>query len=177
VKPGKALKFADAVKETNRMTCAEHRDLTQQLWYMYPQDVKRREGHPAPFPEKLPARLIKLYTFGAAGDFPGEIVADPFVGTGTTCAVAKRMGRRFIGIDINPAYVEIARERVEKAVVGDIPQLLVGTPPWPSTEGLEATKLKSIGRAVGETKHKRKTYGRAAPRSKAGRTADPMENA
>ena len=50
------------------MTATEHRDLTQQTWFMYPQDVKRREGHPAPFPEKLPARLIKLYSLAATGD-------------------------------------------------------------------------------------------------------------
>jgi DNA modification methylase len=42
-------------------------------------------------------------------------VLDPFMGTGTTAAVAKRMGRRFIGIDINPRYVELARERVRAA--------------------------------------------------------------
>jgi hypothetical protein len=148
------------------MTCAEHRDLTQQVWFMYPQDVKRREGHPAPFPEKLPARLIQLYTFGAAGDFPGEIVLDPFVGAGTACVVAKRMGRRFIGIDINFAYAEIARERVEKAVVGDIPQLLCGFGKWPTKEDLEAlatTELGNAGRKKGEAKHKRRTYGRKVP--------------
>jgi DNA modification methylase len=57
---------------------------------MMPADIRRQKGHPAPFPEKLPGRLIRLYTFGAAGDFPGEVVLDPFCGTGTTCAVAKR---------------------------------------------------------------------------------------
>ena len=58
---------------------------------------------------------MRLYSYGAVGRFPGEIVLDPFVGTGTTCAVAKRMGRRFIGIDLDAAYIRIARERVRNA--------------------------------------------------------------
>ena len=163
VKPGKPRKFASSVIAANRMSGVIKRDLIQQVWFMYPEDVKRRGGHPAPFPEILPARLIKLFTFGAVDDFPGEIVLDPFCGGGTTCAVAKMMGHRWIGIDINEHYVEMARERVEKAVVGNVPLLLVGTPPWPSTEGLEATKLGFIGRAAGEAKHKRRTYGRKVP--------------
>ena len=127
--------------------------------------MKRRDGHPAPFPEKLPARLIRLYTFGAAGDFPGEIVLDPFVGTGTTCVAAKRMGRRFIGIDINPAYVEIARERIEKAAVDGGPLLLVGFPKYATKDELEAlsaTELGTAGREA-EAKHKRRTYARKVP--------------
>jgi hypothetical protein len=86
--------------------------------------------------------------------------------SGTTCVAAKRMGRRFIGIDNNPAYVEIARERVEKAIVGDTPILVVGTPVWPTqAEAVEQVKKKfeTIGREAGEAKHKRRTYGRAAP--------------
>src|SRR5215472_4500243 len=100
VKPGKPRKFDAAVKDANQLTRTEWLDLTQQVWFMYPQDVKREGDHPAPFPEKLPGRLMRLYTYGAAVEFPGEIVLDPFVGTGTTCAVAKSMRRRYVGIDI-----------------------------------------------------------------------------
>jgi SAM-dependent methyltransferase len=153
------------VKEANRID-AEHRDLTQQVWFAMPQDIQRKEGHPAPFPEKLPARLIALYTFGATEGFAGEIILDPFCGTGTTCAVAKRMGRRWVGIDINPAYVEMARERVEGAERDGGPQLLCGFGKWPSKaelEALAATELGNAGREKGEAKHKRQTYGRAAP--------------
>jgi modification methylase len=82
---------------------------------MYPEDVKREGDHPAPFPEKLPARLMRLYTYAAVGRFRGEIVLDPFVGTGTTCAVAKTIGRRYTGIDINPAYIKFAQERIRDA--------------------------------------------------------------
>lgn len=70
VKPGKPPRFSDAVKAANRLSRAEWLDLTQQVWFI----------HPAPFPEKLPARLMRLYTQGAVGDFAGEIVLDPFVG-------------------------------------------------------------------------------------------------
>jgi modification methylase len=83
VKPGKPPKFSAERKAANRLTDALWTDLIQQIWNVHPADVKRVAGHPAPFPEKLPARLVRLYTYTS------EIVLDPFVGTGTTCAVAK----------------------------------------------------------------------------------------
>jgi modification methylase len=165
VKPGKPPKFAKQMKEANKLSLAEHRDLTQQVWFMISADVKRKKGHPAPYPAKLPGRLIALYTRGAVGDFLGEIVLDPFVGSGTTCAVAKRMGRRFIGIDIEPRYVQLAQERVDAAVAGDVPILLVGKPSYPNK-----AELKALPEAVvrldaerGKAKHHRKTYGRGGP--------------
>src|SRR6516164_10815806 len=136
VKPGKPPKFDAEVKKANALSRTEWLDLTQQVWFMYPVDVKRDGDHPAPFPEKLPARLMRLYTYGAAAGFPGEIVLDPFAGTGTTCAVAKRMGRRYVGIDIDPDYVRLAQERVGNA--GDAaPRLLVGRAKYPGREELE----------------------------------------
>jgi DNA modification methylase len=162
VKPGKPPKFEADVKEANALTRTEWLDLTQQVWFMYPEDVKREGDHPAPFPEKLPARLMRLYTVGAVADFPGEIVLDPFVGTGTTCAVAKSMGRRFIGIDVNPAYVKIAQERIRDAL-GVEPVLLVGRAKYPGKEELAAMAAADAAGTTGkyaEKKHKRKTYGR-----------------
>lgn len=161
VKPGKPPKFQSDVKEANELTRTEWLDLAQQVWFMYPEDVKREGDHPAPFPEKLPARLMRLYTYGAVARFPGEVVLDPFVGTGTTCAVAKSMGRRYVGIDINPAYVKIAAARIRDAV-GFEPLLLVGRPKFPSKDELRqiaAAEAGTNGRAA-EAKHKRKTYGR-----------------
>jgi DNA modification methylase len=117
VKPGKN-KIAPAVKAANRMPDKLHLNLTQQSWFMMPTKINRNRAkdHPAPFPEVLPAHLIRLYTFGAplgtdASGFPGEIVVDPFVGTGTTSAVAKRMGRRFIGIDRVEKYAAMSPSR------------------------------------------------------------------
>lgn len=161
VKPGKPPHFAPAVKDANRLTRAQWLDLTQQVWFMYPQDVRRGGDHPAPFPEKLPARLIRLYTYGAAGRFPGEMVLDPFAGTGTTCAVAKSMGRRTVGIDINPDYARLAAQRLRDAARRE-PLFFVGRPRFPGRSELKtiaATAVASNGKAA-EAKHKRKTYGR-----------------
>lgn len=164
VKPGKPPKFSPDVKAANKLDQGEWVDLTQQIWFMYPEDIKREGDHPAPFPEKLPARLIRLYTFGAAHGFEGELVLDPFVGTGTTCAVAKSMGRRFIGFDISQSYADIARDRIANARPRT-PLLLVGRAKYPSKDELieMAAELGQPAQAdavAGEQKHKRKTYGR-----------------
>ena len=64
-------------------------------------------GHPAPFPEELPNRLIKLFSFH------GDTVLDPFIGSGTTAVSAKKLGRKFVGYDINPEYIKIAKNRLK----------------------------------------------------------------
>ena len=61
----------------------------------------RRVGHPAPFPEELPRRLIKLYSY------PEDLVLDPFSGSGTTLVAAKRLGRNSLGVEINAAFCEL----------------------------------------------------------------------
>ncbi|MDQ3809513.1 MAG: site-specific DNA-methyltransferase, partial [Chloroflexota bacterium] len=61
----------------------------------------RRVGHPAPFPEELPRRLIKLYSY------PEDVVLDPFAGSGTTLVAARKLGRRAIGVEINPAFCDL----------------------------------------------------------------------
>src|ERR1700732_359514 len=161
VKPGKPPKFDADVKEANALTRTEWLDLSQQVWFMYPEDVKREGDHPAPFPEKLPARLMRLYTYQAVGNFPGEGVLDPFVGTGTTCAVAKSMGRRYIGIDVNAHYITLAQQRVRDAPECE-PLLLVGRAKYPGKEELRQMLVKNAGTAgrLAEAKHKRRTYGR-----------------
>lgn len=164
VKPGKPPKFEPEVKEANRLSRTEWIDLAQQVWFMYPEDVKRDGDHPAPFPSKLPARLVRLYTYGAVGNFDGEIVLDPFVGTGTTCAVAKSMGRRFIGIDINEKYITLAEQKIANAPPFD-PLLLVGRAKYPGKEELLEIAQSDAGTKgkEAEAKHKRKTYGRTVP--------------
>ena len=62
--------------------------------------------HPAPFPEKIAERCIK-----ATSDV-GDLVLDPFIGSGTTAAVAKRLGRNYLGIELNPEYIKLAEERI-----------------------------------------------------------------
>jgi DNA modification methylase len=161
VKPGKPPKFERHVKAGNELTRTEWLDLAQQVWFIYPQDVRRESEHPAPFPEKLAARLLRLYSYGAVADFSGEVVLDPFAGSGTTCAVAKSMGRRYVGIDINETYVRIAEKRVRDASAF-APLLFVGRPKYPAREVLRemaAGETGSNGKAA-TRKHKRKTYGR-----------------
>ena len=82
-----------------------------------------------------------------ASEFAGEIVVDPFCGTGTTCVAAKRMGRRWIGIDRVKKYAEMARQRVAHTAVDGGPMLLVSTPKQQSRNALEAT-WKSLTIAV-----------------------------
>ena len=167
VKPGKPPKFPDLVKEENKMIQGEWIDLAQQVWFMYPENVKRDGDHPAPFPEKLPGRLIRMYTYGAAGDFPGEVVLDPFCGTGTACAIAKRMNRRYVGIDISQKYIKMAEERLSQSAPNTPPNLLVGRAKYPGKDELtDLNETLATGNAGKDAfaKHKRETYGRASPK-------------
>lgn len=63
-------------------------------------------NHSAAFPIELPEWFIKLFTQ------PGDVVLDPFMGSGTTAQAAMRLGRNFVGIDLSPEYVALARERL-----------------------------------------------------------------
>lgn len=78
---------------------------TRSVW-TFPAVSARKIGHPAPFPQELPHRLIQLYTF------KGEVVLDPFAGSGTTCLAAAVDGRHFIGYEINQEYIELAEKRL-----------------------------------------------------------------
>lgn len=126
VKPGKSKKYPKNVKENEKLKKHEWVDLIQQVWFMIPEDISRKKNHPAPFPEKLPARLIRMFSYGAFNSFEGDIILDPFVGTGTTCVVAKKMNRRFIGIDISASYIEHAKSKLYKAKPNEQINFLVG---------------------------------------------------
>jgi len=78
---------------------------TLDVWDIPPESAKRVH-HPAPFPVELPERLIRLYTYA------GDLVVDPFMGSGSTLVAAAKVGRRYGGYDLDPVYVEIARGRV-----------------------------------------------------------------
>ena len=85
----------------------EFLEYTKSVW-SFPTESAKRVGHPAPFPEELPYRLIQLYTF------EGDVVLDPFCGSGTTCIAALKTGRHYVGFDINEDYVKLARERINE---------------------------------------------------------------
>ena len=82
-------------------------DATTDVWEM-PTESATRVNHPAPFPVELPERLIQLYTYR------GDVVVDPFMGSGSTAIAALRSERHFVGYDTDPDYVAAARERIEQ---------------------------------------------------------------
>jgi len=80
---------------------------TKSVWTM-PTVSARQVGHPAPFPEELPRRLIELFSF------VGDSVLDPFCGSGTTCLAARALARHFVGYEIHPEYLYLAQERLAR---------------------------------------------------------------
>ena len=136
-KPGKPKKYPKFVKENEKLKKYEWLDLIKQTWFMIPEDINRKKDHPAPFPEKLPARLMRMFSYGAVNSFEGDLILDPFVGTGTTCVVAKKMNRRFIGIDISAKYIDHARSRIFKAKPNTFVNILVGKTSHESKKDLD----------------------------------------
>jgi DNA modification methylase len=84
----------------------EFMEATTDVWEL-PTESARRVGHPAPFPVELPKRVIELYTY------PGDLVLDPFMGSGSTALAALRTGRDYVGYDTDASYVEVADARIE----------------------------------------------------------------
>jgi site-specific DNA-methyltransferase (adenine-specific) len=92
----------------NSISKEEFLEWTKSIW-TFPAVSARKIGHPAPFPEELPRRLIHLYTY------KNEVVLDPFCGSGTSCLAAAANQRCYVGYDINPAYVVLAQQRLQAA--------------------------------------------------------------
>ena len=92
----------------NDITKQEFMDWTNGLW-TFNGESKKRIGHPAPFPIELPKRCIKLFSF------VGDVVLDPFMGSGTTLLAANAWQRQGIGLDIDPTYCALSVERISKA--------------------------------------------------------------
>jgi modification methylase len=85
----------------------EFLEFSRSVW-TFPAESARRIGHPAPFPIELPYRLIQLYTYR------GEVVLDPFCGSGTTCLAAIKTGRYYIGYENIEDYVKLAEKRIRE---------------------------------------------------------------
>ena len=90
----------------NTITNKEFMEFTKSVWIMNPESAKK-VNHPAPFPLELPYRLIQLYTF------EDDIVLDPFIGSGTTAIAALKTGRRYVGYEVDPSYIQNAEKRIE----------------------------------------------------------------
>ena len=80
--------------------------IKQVSWSVWDMKVSYTKGHPAPFPEMLPERLIKLYTI------EGEVVLDPFGGSGTTMKVARDLKRNSVIYEVNAKYMELIKNNV-----------------------------------------------------------------
>ena len=89
----------------DNITKEEFIEWTKSVWTMNTESAKRI-GHPAPFPEELPNRLIKLFSF------TNDIVIDPFMGSGTTAIAAIKNNRNFVGYEINEEYINLANNRI-----------------------------------------------------------------
>ncbi|MGB4831396.1 MAG: site-specific DNA-methyltransferase [Chitinophagales bacterium] len=80
-------------------------EYTKSIWTMNAESA-RRIGHPAPFPEELPFRLIQLYSF------KGDIILDPFMGSGTTAVTSFKTERNFVGYDVSQEYITLSENRL-----------------------------------------------------------------
>jgi site-specific DNA-methyltransferase (adenine-specific) len=83
------------------------REVVNNVWHILPVPPWQVD-HPCPFPEEIPYRLLLLYSV------PGSLVLDPFCGSGQTGKVAIALGRRFVGYEVEPAFVQTARARLRQ---------------------------------------------------------------
>jgi DNA modification methylase len=87
-----------------------HREWFQQIWTGVTGASTRH--HPAPYPLELASRLIRMFSF------VGDTVLDPFLGTGTTTLAAAQCGRHSVGYEIDPEYLDYARQRIANGIAG-----------------------------------------------------------
>ena len=138
------------------MTRDDFMENTLDVWEI-PAESATRVGHPAPFPVELPARLLDLYTYR------GDLVLDPFAGSGTTAVAAVLAGRHYAGYDLDEAYIKLAESRVEQqrarlareglgtavsAAPSGLPKLAPGDNDLLSRAVREGRAAKAIARAM-----------------------------
>ena len=102
-KPGTGPKPTSDQKEKSVMTTEEWNTYFNGHWYI---SGARQDNHLAMFPEEIPKRIIKMFSF------PKENVLDPFLGSGTTSVVAKNLGRNSCGYEINPDFIPIIKQKL-----------------------------------------------------------------
>jgi len=85
----------------------EFLNFTKSVWE-FPAEPAHAVGHPAPFPVELPYRLLQLYTF------EGEVILDPFIGSGQAAIAAIKTNRHYVGYEINEGYVKLAERRIKE---------------------------------------------------------------
>jgi site-specific DNA-methyltransferase (adenine-specific) len=105
---------AAGLPHINTVSTDDFMNLTLDVWSIPPESAKR-VGHPAPFPVELPEQLIRLFTY------ENDLVLDPFVGSGSAMVAAKRLGRRYVGYDLDQSYIDTARGRLAETTRVDEP--------------------------------------------------------
>lgn len=105
-KPGAYRSPTTEMRLLSVLSAGNHQRWFRQVW----SDVggASTRSHPAPFPEELAERLVRMYSFA------GDVVLDPFLGTGTTSVAAARWGRNSVGVEIDPGYMEMAESRLRR---------------------------------------------------------------
>jgi len=102
-KPGKIKRVSETAKELSKLTKEEWKEYFSGHWKF---GGEKQINHEAMFPEELPRRLIKMFSF------VGDIVLDPFLGSGTTVKVALELNRNAIGYEINENFIDIIMEKL-----------------------------------------------------------------
>lgn len=97
--------YKRSTKGISTISKEEFVKFTDSVWQIKPETKKL--GHPAPFPVELPYRLIQLYSY------QGDVVLDPFMGSGTTGIACQKTNRRFIGVELEKKYFDLAKERLD----------------------------------------------------------------
>ena len=103
----KGVMKKEGKRENSDLTADEFKKWVVGKWSIAPERGMKEYGHPAMFPEELAKRVIKLFSY------KGDVVLDPFNGVGTTCAVAKKLERRYLGLDIASDYCKKASKRLD----------------------------------------------------------------
>ena len=97
----------NASRRRSTISREEFLEFTKSVW-KFPAEPAHAVGHPAPFPVELPYRLLQLYTF------KGEVILDPFIGSGQAAMAAIKTNRHYVGYEINEEYVKLAERRIQE---------------------------------------------------------------
>ena len=140
-------------RQASRLAKQEHQEWFRQVWNG-PRGESTRH-HPVPFPEELAHRLVRMFSFA------GDTVLDPFMGTGTALLASGRCGRNAIGVEIEPVYVRLSKERIgsqlttcfrrETGMASPQPSACGGTAPLPEPNAAATCALLSRQEALGSS--------------------------
>lgn len=132
-KPGGYRQPTNEQRDASRLTKEEHQAWFQAIWHDVPGESTR--DHPAPYPEELAYRLVRMFSFA------GDTVLDPFMGTGTSLIAAARCNRNAIGVEIEPAYIDYTKQRIERKTAS----LFAATEPHVILSEVGAHKARKCG--------------------------------